>query len=154
MVIGALADGRKQLLAVHDGFRESELSWTELLEDLKRRGLELPPKLAVGDGGLGFWAARRKVYPATREQRCWLRKTTNPIESTFATVCLRQRGAKGRGSREASLTMVVHVGPPSGGPPARTQRLGADCPRLGRKEVQGGRTDRTTRRLTRPVHNI
>ena len=50
-----MADGRKQLLAVHDGFRESELSWTELLEDLKRRGLEVPPKLAVGDGGLGFW---------------------------------------------------------------------------------------------------
>ena len=79
VVIGALADGRKQLLAVHDGFRESELSWTELLEDLKRRGLELPPKLAVGDGGLGFWAARRKVYPATREQRCWLRKTAHVL---------------------------------------------------------------------------
>ena len=72
VVIGALSDGRKQLLAVHDGFRESELSWTEMLEDLKARGLKLPPKLAVGDGGLGFWAALRKVYPATREQRCWV----------------------------------------------------------------------------------
>ncbi len=182
VVIGALADGRKQLLAVHDGFRESELSWTELLEDLKRRGLEVPPKLAVGDGGLGFWAALQKVYPTTREQRCWVHKTanvldklpksmqgkaksalhniylaesrtaaegamdhfaglyevkypkavaclekdrevlltfydfpaehwghlrtTNPIESTFATVRLRQRRTKGCGSREASLTMV------------------------------------------------
>ena len=56
VVIGALEDGRKQLLAVWDGFRESELSWRELLEDLKRRGLEPPPKLAVGDGALGFWA--------------------------------------------------------------------------------------------------
>lgn len=182
VVIGALADGRKQLLAVHDGFRESELSWKELLEDLKRRGLKLAPKLAVGDGGLGFWAALRKVYPATREQRCWVHRTvnvldklpksmhgkakqalhdiylaesrqaaeqgfdhfvalyqakfpkaveclskdrdallafydfpaehwghlrtTNPIESTFATVRLRQRRTKGCGSREASLTMA------------------------------------------------
>lgn len=182
VVIAALADGRKQLLAVHDGFRESELSWKELLEDLKSRGLKLPPKLAVGDGGLGFWAALRKVYPATREQRCWVHRTvnvldklpksmhgkakqalhdiylaesrqaaeqgldrfaalyqakfpkaveclskdreallafydfpaehwghlrtTNPIESTFATVRLRQRRTKGCGSREASLTMA------------------------------------------------
>ena len=79
VVMGALADGRKQLLAVHDGFRESELSWQEVLEDLKRRGLKLPPKLAVGDGGLGFWAALRQVYPATREQRCWLHKTANVL---------------------------------------------------------------------------
>ena len=182
VVIGALEDGRKQLLAVWDGFRESELSWRELLEDLKRRGLEPPPKLAVGDGALGFWAALRKVYPTTREQRCWVHKTanvldklpqsmqgkakqalhdiylapnradaeqafddfdtlygkkfpraleclrkdreelltfydfpaehwvhlrtTNPIESTFATIRLRQRRTKGSGSREASLTMV------------------------------------------------
>ncbi len=182
VLMGALEDGRKQLLAVHDGFRESELSWREALEDLKRRGLELPPKLAVGDGGLGFWAALRKVYPATGEQRCGVHKTanvlnkqprsmqskakqalrdiylaesrqaaeqavdrfaglygtkypkavecvvkdrqallafydfpaehwghlrtTNPIESTFATVRLRQRKTKGCGSREASLTMA------------------------------------------------
>ena len=76
----ALADGRKQLLAVHDGFRESELSWIEVLEDLKRRGLEIAPKLAVGDGGLGFWAALRKVYPTTREQRCWVHKTANVLD--------------------------------------------------------------------------
>ena len=79
VVMGALEDGRKQLLAVHDGFRESELSWQELLEDLKRQGLELPPKLAVGDGAMGFWAALRKVYPATGEQRCWLHKTVNVL---------------------------------------------------------------------------
>ena len=199
VVIGALADGRKQLLAVHDGFRESELSWTELLEDLKRRGLEVPPKLAAGDGSLGFWAALQKVYPTTREQRCWVHKTanvldklpksmqgkaksalhnfypgrepnrgrrgrwinfaglyevrsiprplraskrtarllltfydfpaehwghlrtTNPIESTFATVRLRQRQNEAIcGSREASLTDGVHVGPSSGGSLAQT----------------------------------
>ena len=182
VVIGVLEDGRKQLLAVWDGFRESELSWRELLQDLKRRGLEPPPKLAVGDGALGFWAALRKVFPTTREQRCWVHKTanvldklpksmqgkakqalhdiylapsradaeqafddfgtlyetkfpraveclrkdrepllafydfpaehwghlrtTNPIESTFATIRLRQRRTKGCGSREASLTMA------------------------------------------------
>jgi putative transposase len=182
VVIGATADGRKQLLAVSDGFRESELSWTEVLEGLKKRGLQIAPKLAVGDGALGFWAALRKVFPKTGEQRCWVHKTanvleklpksmqgkaktmlqdiylaetraaaeramdhfidlykvkyaraveclekdreelltfydfpaehwahlrtTNPIESTFATVRLRHRRTKGCGSRQATLTMV------------------------------------------------
>ena len=182
VVIGATADGRKQLLAVHDGYRESELSWTEVLEDFKARGLTMAPNLAVADGALGFWAALRKVYPTTREQRCWVHKTanvlnklpksmqgkakgmlhdiwmastkaeaekasdlfettfeakypkataclaedrelllafydfpaehwvhirtTNPIESTFATVRLRHRRTKGCGSRAASLTMI------------------------------------------------
>lgn len=182
VIIGATADGRKKLLAVHDGYRESELSWQEVLVDLKLRGLEKPAKLAVGDGALGFWAALAKVYPTTGQQRCWVHKTanvleklpqsmqgkakrglhdiylaesresagkafdkfvglyrakfpkavdclekdrdellsfydfpaehwqhlrtTNPIESTFATVRLRQRRTKGCGSREASLTMV------------------------------------------------
>ena len=81
VVIAALADGRKQLLAVHDGFHESELSWTELLEDLKRRGLEVPLKLAVGDGGLGFGAALRKVYPTTREQQRFNARATTPQHS-------------------------------------------------------------------------
>ena len=182
VVIGATQDGRKRLLAVYDGFRESELSWTEVLEGLKARGLTIAPKLAAGDGALGFWAALRKVFPATREQRCWVHKTanildkmpksmqrkakrgvhdiylaesraaaqkafdrfvglyrakfpravkclekdkdvlltfydfpaehwahirsTNPIESTFATVRLRHRRTKGNGSRDASLAMV------------------------------------------------
>jgi putative transposase len=182
VIIGATADGQKHLLAVADGFRESELSWTEVLEDLKSRGLSVDPKLAVADGGLGFWAALPKVFPTTREQRCWVHKTanvldkmpksaqgkakkmlhdiylaetkaaaenafdqfvaqyrvklpkaveclekdrsallafydfpaehwghlrtTNPIESTFASVRLRHRRTKGCGSREASLTMV------------------------------------------------
>jgi transposase-like protein len=182
VVIGATADGRKQLLAVHDGFRESELSWTEVLVNLKERGLQVAPNLAVGDGALGFWAALRKVFPQTLEQRCWVHKTanvlnklpksmqgkakamlhdiylaetreaaekafdrfvnlykskypkavdclvkdreallafydfpaehwphlrtTNPVESTFATVRLRHRRTKGCGSRQATLTMV------------------------------------------------
>jgi putative transposase len=181
VVIGATAEGNKELAAVQDGYRESTQSWTELLVDLQRRGLTLPPKLATGDGALGFWAALRQVYPETREQRCWVHKTanvlnnmprsvqpraradlheiwmaetraqahqafdtflakyqakyegaceclrkdreemlafydfpaehwirigtTNPIESTFATIRLRHRRTKGSGTRKASLTM-------------------------------------------------
>lgn len=63
-----------------DGFRESELSWRELLEDLRRRALELPPQLTVGDGALGFWAALNKVYPGSGEQRCWLHKMANVLD--------------------------------------------------------------------------
>lgn len=73
------ADGRKELIKVLDGYRESEQSWSELLLDLKHRGLSIAPKIAVGDGGLGFWAALRKVFPETQEQRCWVHKTANVL---------------------------------------------------------------------------
>jgi transposase-like protein len=185
IVMGATPEGRKELVAVQDGLRESEQSWRELLLDLKARGLAEPPKLAIGDGALGFWAALRKVFGETREQRCWVHKTanvlndlprgkqgkakgmlhdiwmaetkaeaerafdrfletyrakypkavaclakdrdvlltfydfpaehwmhlrtTNPIESTFATVRLRTRRTKGCGSRIATLTMVFRL---------------------------------------------
>jgi len=185
IVLGATPEGRKELVAVQDGLRESEQSWRELLLDLKARGLAEAPKLAVGDGALGFWAALRKVFGETREQRCWVHKTanvlnylpkgkqgkakgmlhdiwmaetkadaerafdlfietyqakypkaaeclakdrdvsltfydfpaehwmhirtTNPIESTFATVRLRTRRTKGCGSRLATLTMVFRL---------------------------------------------
>jgi transposase-like protein len=185
IVMGATPEGRKELVAVQDGLRESEQSWRELLLDLKARGLAEVPKLAVGDGALGFWAALRKVFGETREQRCWVHKTanvlnylprgkhgkakgmlhdiwmaetkaeaeaafdlfietyqakypkaaeclakdrdvlltfydfpaehwmhlrtTNPIESTFATVRLRTRRTKGCGSRAATLTMVFRL---------------------------------------------
>jgi transposase-like protein len=185
VLMGATADGRKELIAVVDGFRESEQSWKALLLDVKSRGLVVDPKLATGDGALGFWKALRQVYPATREQRCWVHKTanvldklpkrlqpqakeklhqiwmsetkagaeqafelfvasyqakyakateclskdrdvlltfydfpaehwihlrtTNPIESTFATVRLRHRRTKGSGSRTACLTMVFKL---------------------------------------------
>ena len=184
-MMGATADGRKELIAVQDGFRESEQSWTTMLMDLKQRGLTIDPSLAVADGALGFWAALRKIWPATREQRCWVHKTvnvldklpkrlhgeakdklhqvwmadrreqahqafdlfvasyeakypkaveclskdrealltfydfpaehwvhlrtTNPIESTFATVRLRHRRTKGNGSRQACLAMVFKL---------------------------------------------
>ena len=63
--MGATADGQKELIAVADGYRESEQSWSELLISLKNRGLSQAPKLAIGDGALGFWAARRKIFPKT-----------------------------------------------------------------------------------------
>jgi transposase-like protein len=185
VVMGATADGKKELLAVQDGYRESEQSWKELLLDLKARGLALDPELAVGDGALGFWKALPQVWPSTRAQRCWCHKTanvlnklpkgeqprakealqqiwmaatradalrafdlfektydakfpkavaclvkdkdellafydfpaehwkhlrtTNPIESTFATVRLRTKRTKGSGSRIACLTMVFKL---------------------------------------------
>lgn len=185
VLMGATADGQKELIAVLDGYRESEQSWSELLLDLKQRGLTLAPKVAVGDGALGFWAALRKVLPETREQRCWVHKTanvlnkmpksvqpkakgdlheiwqaetktgaekafdgflekyqakypqaceclkkdrdvlltfydfpaehwghlrtTNPIESTFATIRLRHRKTKGNGTRRASLAMMFKL---------------------------------------------
>ena len=77
VIIGATEDGKKELLAIDSGFRESELSWTEVLVDLKHRGLKIAPKLAVGDGALGFWKALSKVYDQTRWQRCWVHKTAN-----------------------------------------------------------------------------
>lgn len=182
VLMGALADGTKELIAVIDGERESKLSWLDVLRQLKAHGLPEGPALAVGDGGLGFWAALAEEYPQTREQRCWVHKTanvldklsktlqptakdkihqmylsptkelalkafdsfvslydakypkacecllkdrevlfsfydfpaahwqhlrtTNPIESTFATVRLRTERTKGCGSRKATLTMV------------------------------------------------
>ncbi len=79
VLMGATKDGRKELIGILDGYRESEQSWIELLVDLKARGLAIEPKLAVGDGGLGFWAALRKVFSNTREQRCWMHKTGNVL---------------------------------------------------------------------------
>ncbi len=185
VLMGATAGGQKELIAISDGYRESAQSWKELLLDVKTRGLDVDPKLATGDGALGFWKALREVWPATREQRCCVHKTanvldklpkrlqpgakerlhniwmsdtrehaneafdlflktyqakypkaceclakdrdviltfydfpaehwihirtTNPIESTFATVRHRQRKTKGNGSRLACLTMVFKL---------------------------------------------
>ena len=185
IIMAADSEGNKELVAINDGYRESTISWKEILLDLKRRGLKEVPKLAVGDGAMGFWAALREVFPETREQRCWVHKTanildkfpksmqskvksqihemymaeskeaalsaynhfvrvyrdkypkavdclekdkdvlftfydfpashwihirtTNPIESTFATVRLRTYRTKGCGSRIATLTMVFKL---------------------------------------------
>ena len=80
VVVAALADGTKELVALEDGERESKLSWTQLLANLKRRGLDRPPKLAIGDGALGFWAVLEEQWPSCRAQRCWVHKTANVLD--------------------------------------------------------------------------
>ena len=75
-----------------DGFRESTQSWRELLLDLKRRGLTQDPKLAIGDGALGFWAALREVFATTQEQRCWLHKTMNVLNAMPKSVQPKAKG--------------------------------------------------------------
>ena len=80
VLMGATADGKKELIAVADGYRESEQSWKELLLDCKARGLEIEPSLAIGDGALGFWKAMRQVWDTTREQRCWVHKTADVLD--------------------------------------------------------------------------
>lgn len=77
VIIGVTVNGTKELVAVESGYRESSASWEEVLTNLRLRGLEIGPKLAVGDGALGFWNALSKVYPDTVHQRCWVHKTAN-----------------------------------------------------------------------------
>ena len=91
VMIGATEDGTKELIAVKEAVAESELSWSSLLTGLKGRGLCKPPKLAVADGAGGFWAAMRKVFPQTVEQRCTVHKTANVLDKMHKKV---QPGAK------------------------------------------------------------
>ena len=79
VIIGATEDGRKELIAVEDGFRESTDSWTAVFADLCSRGLKEGPSLATGDGALGFWKALTQIFPKTRHQRCWVHKTANVL---------------------------------------------------------------------------
>ncbi len=80
VLIGVRTDGRKELVAVGGGYRESTQSWSELLRDLKRRGMRAPV-LAIGDGALGFWGRLREVFPESREQRCWVHKIANVLDA-------------------------------------------------------------------------
>jgi transposase-like protein len=87
VVIGVREDGCKELLAVEDGYRESEDSWSAVLRDLRDRGMN-EPKLVTGDGALGAWAALRTVFPGTREQRCWVHYADSRVMPTrFAGPC-------------------------------------------------------------------
>jgi len=79
VIIGATPEGKKELVGLIDGVRESAQSWRELLLDLKRRGLAVAPEIAVADGALGFWQALEEVWPTTRSQRCWVHKTANVL---------------------------------------------------------------------------
>ncbi|MCH9627811.1 MAG: IS256 family transposase ISPaac1 [Chlamydiales bacterium] len=91
VLIGARLDGTKELLAIHDGIRESTLSWKEVLLDLKARGLTTSPWLAIGDGALGFWAALEEEMPSCGQQRCWVHKTANILDKLPKSA---QAGAK------------------------------------------------------------
>lgn len=92
VILGATADGHKELVGISDGYRESEQSWYELLVDLKKRGLKTAPKLATGDGALGFWKALPKVFGNTRRQRCTVHKTVNVLDKLPKSA---QKKAKG-----------------------------------------------------------
>jgi len=93
VIIGATAEGRKELIGLADGIRESAQSWKELLLDLKRRGLTIDPQLAVADGALGFWKAIDEVWPKTRAQRCWVHKTANVLNKLPNSLQTKAKGA-------------------------------------------------------------
>src|ERR687889_597742 len=92
VIVGAGIDGKKELVALQDGYRESEESWAELLRDLKKRGMRAPV-LAVGDGALGFWKAARDVFPETDHQRDWVHKTANALDALLKRVHGRAKKA-------------------------------------------------------------
>jgi len=91
VVMGATEDGTKELIAVQSGYRESKASWLDLIEGLKERGFRFPPKLAVGDGALGFWAAIEEAWPETKHQRCWVHKTANILDKMPKAVQTRAK---------------------------------------------------------------
>ena len=80
VIVGVTPEGKKELVAIHDEQRESKLSWKEVLQDLKTRGLNKAPLLAIGDGALGFWRALEEEFPDTQHQRCWVHKTANVLD--------------------------------------------------------------------------
>ena len=92
VIIGVLPDGRKELVTIGDGLRESKESWLDVLRDLFARGLTLGPRLAVGDGALGFWAALDEIYPETRRQRCWFHKTGNVLNALPKSLQAKAKG--------------------------------------------------------------
>ena len=110
VLIGATLEGKKELVGFQTGVRESAQSWRELLVDVKRRGLEIAPDLAVGDGGLGFWKAIEEVFPGTRHQRCWVHKTANVLNKVALSVQVNMKadlreiyGAPTRAAAEAAI---------------------------------------------------
>jgi putative transposase len=110
VLIGATPEGRKELVGFQTGVRESAQSWRELLVDIKRRGLEIAPDLAVGDGALGFWKAIEEIFPSTRHQRCWVHKTANVLNKVALSVQVNMKadlreiyGAPTRAEAEAAI---------------------------------------------------
>jgi len=114
VVIGVNERGQKHFLAIEDGVRESTESWRGVLRDLKARGLKIAPKLAVGDGALGFWAALRELFPETRDQRCWVHKTANvlnylprPVQAKAKSMLHEIWMAQGRADAEIAFDRFV-----------------------------------------------
>ena len=124
MIIGADDVGNKDIVGLSDGYRESEQSWLELLLELKRRGLEVAPELAVGDGALGFWKALRQAYGQTREQRCWVHKTAYRAKYDKAVECLTK-------DRDRLLTFYDFPAEHTGSTSAPQIRSRAPSPRSG-----------------------
>jgi putative transposase len=114
VLIGATPEGKKELVGFQTGVRESAQSWRELLVDIKRRGLEIAPDLAVGDGALGFWKAIEEVFPSTRHQRCWVHKTANVLNKVALSIQLNMKadlreiyGAPTRAAAEAAIDVFA-----------------------------------------------
>jgi len=95
VIIGVNEQGEKRLLALSDGYRESKASWLSVLQDLQARGLQSAPKLATGDGALGFWAALNEAWPTTQHQRCWVHKTANVLAALPDSMQGKARRAEG-----------------------------------------------------------
>ena len=116
VLMGATAEGKKELIAIADGYRESEQSWKELLLDVKARGLEVEPSLAIGDGALGFWKAIGQVWPSTKAQRCWVHKTANVLDKLPRGSQPKAKGmlhdiyqAEGRAKAEKAFDLFVRT---------------------------------------------
>ena len=114
VLIGATPEGKKELVGFQTGVRESAQSWRELLIDIKQRGLEIAPDLAVGDGALGFWKAIEEVFPSTQHQRCWVHKTANVLNKVALSVQVNMKadlreiyGAPTRLAAEAAIDMFA-----------------------------------------------
>ena len=114
VLIGATPEGKKELVGFQTGVRENAQSWRELLIDIKQRGLEIAPDLAVGDGALGFWKAIEQVFPSTRHQRCWVHKTANVLNKVALSVQLNMKidlreiyGAPTRAAAEAAIDVFA-----------------------------------------------
>ena len=114
VLIGATPEGKKELVGFQTGVREGAQCWRELLIDIKQRGLEIAPDLAVGDGALGFWKAIEQVFPSTRHQRCWVRKTANVLNKVALSVQVNMKvdlreiyGAPTRAAAEAAIDVFA-----------------------------------------------
>jgi len=114
VLIGATPEGKKELVGFQVGVRESAQSWRELLIDIKRRGLEIAPDLAIGDGALGFWKAIEEVFPGTRHQRCWVHKTANVLNKVALSVQVNMKadlreicGAATHAAAEAAIDVFA-----------------------------------------------